>query len=75
MRAIDRVHLQSPFAGARMMKKLLLDEGFKVGRRHVRTRRTSRDTMSTPTCYGIVRLANPTKSGHSISPTFPCAGA
>jgi putative transposase len=37
MRAIDRLHLEAPFAGSRMMRKLLAAEGFKVGRRHVRT--------------------------------------
>ena len=37
MAAIDRLHLEAPFAGSRMMKKLLKVEGFKVGRRHVRT--------------------------------------
>ena len=37
MKAIDRLHLESPFAGSRMLKKLLRTEGFKVGRRHVRT--------------------------------------
>jgi putative transposase len=37
MRAIDRLHLEAPFAGSRMMKKLLRLEGFEVGRRHVRT--------------------------------------
>jgi putative transposase len=37
MKAIDRLHLEAPYAGSRMMKKLLRAEGFKVGRRHVRT--------------------------------------
>jgi putative transposase len=37
MRAIDRLHLEAPYAGSRMMKKLLRLEGFEVGRRHVRT--------------------------------------
>lgn len=37
MRAIDRLHLEAPFAGSRMMKKLLRAEGIEVGRRHVRT--------------------------------------
>jgi putative transposase len=37
MKAIDRLHLEAPFAGSRMMKKLLVAEGFKAGRRHVRT--------------------------------------
>jgi putative transposase len=37
MRAIDRLHLEAPYAGSRMMKKLLRLEGFEAGRRHVRT--------------------------------------
>jgi putative transposase len=37
MSAIDRLHLEVPFAGSRMLKKLLRDDGFDVGRRHVRT--------------------------------------
>ena len=37
MRAIDGLHLEAPYAGSRMMKKLLRIEGFEVGRRHVRT--------------------------------------
>lgn len=37
MRAIDRLHLEAPYAGSRMLKKLLRIEGFEAGRRHVRT--------------------------------------
>lgn len=37
MRRIDELHLEHPFAGSRMLKRLLQDEGFKVGRTHVRT--------------------------------------
>jgi putative transposase len=37
MRAIDGLHLQAPYAGSRMMQKLLAAEGLEVGRRHVRT--------------------------------------
>lgn len=37
MAAIDRLHLECPFAGSRMLRKLLRTEGFGVGRRHVRT--------------------------------------
>ena len=37
MRHIDRLHLWCPFAGARMLRDMLLLEGFKVGRKHVRT--------------------------------------
>jgi hypothetical protein len=37
MRLIDKLHLQHPFAGSRMMRDLLKQFGYKVGRRHVRT--------------------------------------
>jgi len=37
MRRIDELHLQIPFAGSRMLRDLLKQAGYKVGRRHVRT--------------------------------------
>jgi putative transposase len=37
MRRIDELHLQHPFAGSRMLRDLLKQEGFKVGRKHVAT--------------------------------------
>jgi len=37
MRRIDELHLNFPFAGARMLRDMLKLEGFAVGRRHVRT--------------------------------------
>ncbi len=37
MSAIDRLHLELPFAGSRMLKKLLRSDGFTVGRCRVRT--------------------------------------
>ncbi|AJZ56518.1 DDE domain protein [Paraburkholderia fungorum] len=37
MRRIDELHLEHPFAGARMLPRLLRREGIKVGRRHVST--------------------------------------
>jgi putative transposase len=37
MKRIDKMHLQWPFAGSRMMRGLLRQDGYKVGRRHVRT--------------------------------------
>ena len=37
MKRIDRLHLESPFAGARMLRDMLNQEGFKVGRTHVRS--------------------------------------
>ena len=37
MKRIDRLHLEMPFAGARMLRDLLAHEGIKVGRKHVAT--------------------------------------
>ena len=38
MRRLDRLHLDFPFAGARMMLRgLLAAEGCKIGRRHIKT--------------------------------------
>jgi len=37
MKRIDAIHLEYPFAGARMLRDLLLREGFNIGRRHIGT--------------------------------------
>ena len=37
MRRIDELHLNHPFAGARMLRDLLKLEGLQVGRKQVRT--------------------------------------
>jgi putative transposase len=37
MQRIDRLHLEMPFAGSRMLRDLLALQGIKVGRKHVRT--------------------------------------
>jgi len=37
MRRIDELHLEVPFAGARMLRDLLRGEGFVVGRKHMTT--------------------------------------
>ncbi len=37
MRRIDKLHMEFPFAGARMLARLLRREGHEVGRRRVRT--------------------------------------
>src|SRR3982074_1707048 len=39
MRRLDRLHLEFPFAGSRMLRGLLADEGGKIGRRRVKTPR------------------------------------
>jgi putative transposase len=37
MRRIDELHLELPFAGARMLRDLLAQEGIRMGRKHVST--------------------------------------
>ena len=37
MKRIDRLHLEMPFAGSRMLRDLLAQDGLKVGRKHVAT--------------------------------------
>mgnify|MGYP003616486714 FL=1 len=37
MHAIDKLHMDFPFMGARMLRNQLNRQGFNVGRRHVRT--------------------------------------
>jgi putative transposase len=37
MQRIDKLHIDWPFAGSRMMRDFLKQDGYKVGRRHIRT--------------------------------------
>src|SRR5580692_6967094 len=37
MRRLDRLHLEFPFAGARMLKGLLSADGCQISRRHLKT--------------------------------------
>jgi putative transposase len=37
MKQIDKLHTEFPFAGSRMLRRLLAINGSKVGRRHVKT--------------------------------------
>ena len=37
MRRIDELHLDHPFAGSRMLRAMLVNEGITIGRTHVRT--------------------------------------
>lgn len=64
MKAIDRLHLEAPYAGSRMRKKLLRAEGFKVGRRHVRT------LMRTMGVEALYRKKNTSRRhpGHEVFP-------
>lgn len=64
MRIIDRLHLEHPFAGARMLRDLLRLRGFMVGRKHVAT------LMRTLGIEALYRKANTSRRhpGHRIYP-------
>jgi putative transposase len=64
MRRIDELHLERPFAGARMLRDFLSREGILVGRRHVAT------LMKRMGVEAIYRRRNTSKPapGHKIYP-------
>ncbi len=64
MRRIDELHMEFPFAGSRMMKGLLRQEGFTAGRLHVAT------LMKTMGIEALYRRPNTSKPapGHKIYP-------
>ena len=64
MRRLDRLHLEFPFAGARMLKGLLAAEGSKIGRRHVKTLMRR---MGIEALYRRPRTTKP-EPGHKIYP-------
>jgi putative transposase len=64
MRLLDRLHLDFPFAGSRMLRGLLAAEGCKVGRRHVKT---LMKRMGIEALYRRPRTTKP-EPGHKIYP-------
>ena len=64
MRRIDELHLEHPFAGSRMLRDMLSQQGFEVGRRHVRT------LMRRMAIEPLYRKPNTSKPapGHKIYP-------
>ena len=64
MRRLDRLHLEFPFAGSRMLRGLLAAEGCKVGRRHVKT---LMKRMGIEALYRRPRTTQP-EPGHKIYP-------
>ena len=64
MRRLDELHLEFPFAGARMLRGLLANEGVEVGRRHVKT---LMKRMGIEAIYRRPRTTIPA-SGHKIYP-------
>ena len=64
MNRIDKLHLEYPFAGARMLRDLLWREGISVGRRQVRT---LMQRMGIEALYRKPRTSKP-GDGHQIYP-------
>ena len=64
MRRIAELHLNHPFAGARMRRDFLKQEGVTVGRRHVATRMKKRGIEA------LYRRPN-TRRKHPTNPVFP----
>lgn len=64
MRRIDELHLEFPFAGARMLRDLLRAEGFKAGRKHIGT------LMAKMGIEALYRRPN-TSRAHPANPIYP----
>src|SRR3981189_1541222 len=64
MQRLDRLHLEFPFAGSRMLRGLLAAEGCKIGRRHVKT---LMQRMGIEALYRRPRTTKP-EPGHKVYP-------
>jgi putative transposase len=64
MQRLDRLHLEFPFAGSRMLRGLLALQGCKIGRRHVKT---LMQRMGIEALYRRPRTTKP-EPGHKIYP-------
>ena len=64
MRRIDELHMNYPFAGSRMLRDILSQQGLEVGRRHVRTLMRR---MAIETLYHKPNTSKPAP-GHKIYP-------
>ena len=64
MRRIDELHLNYPFAGARMLRDMLNREGIRIGRKHVST------LMGKMGIAAIYRKRN-TSAPHPKHPVYP----
>ena len=64
VRRLDRLHLEFPFAGSRMLRGLLAAEGCKIGRRHVKTLMRR---MGIEALYRHPRTTKP-EPGHKVYP-------
>ena len=64
MRRVDELHLEYPFAGARMLRDMLRREGHRIGRKHVGT------LMKKMGIEALYRKPNLSKR-HSAHPIYP----
>jgi len=64
MRRIDELHMAHPFAGSRMLRDLLKQEGHQAGRKHVRT------LMNRMGIEALYRKPNTSKR-HAAHPIYP----
>ena len=64
MRQIDKLHTEFPFAGSRMLRRLLAANGSQIGRRHVKTLMRR---MGIEALYRRPRTTKP-EPGHKIYP-------
>jgi putative transposase len=64
MRRIDELHLEHPFMGARMLRRMLLQEGIKAGRRHIGTLMKRMDIEALAPKPGTSKA----RPGHKIYP-------
>src|ERR1700759_1522980 len=64
MRRIDELHLNHPFAGSRMLRAMLVNEGIAIGRTHLRTLMRQ---MGVEALYRRPRTSKPAP-GHKIYP-------
>jgi putative transposase len=62
IRRIDELHLNYPFAGSRLLRSMLVNEGISIGRTHVRTLMRR---MGIEALYRCPRTSKP-GSGHRI---------
>ncbi len=66
MRRIDELHLEHPFAGARMLRDMLKLEGHEVGCKHVST------VMKKLDIQAIYRKANTSRRNQTPASTPTC---
>ena len=64
MRRMDELHLEHPFAGSRMLRDMLRNEGHHIGRKHVAT------LMKKMGIEALYRKPNTSRS-HAAHPVYP----